>query len=339
MSVYRRGDSWYINIMLSGTRINRKAGRSKKEAQIVVAELKTMHRLKKLNVQDITDEAPPFSYAADLYLKYCMETRKARTYELADTDYKKHLSPFFCKYQIDGINTDVLKQYQSAKKKQGYANRTINIHIGLVRKVLNHDADERKLPHPTIKYPMLPESQKEHAFLTPEERDAFIASFPINTLSAKRALFALMTGLRPSELSYLSWNDISLEMKSLKVTSKPPAHTVKTNQERTVPLNQVAVDILQGLLKLKPGRWVFGVEGHVVKNIRKSIDNAAKKAGITKKITPNMLRHTFATLAIMKGADLKSVQTLMGHSDISTTQKYLHAVESQLRKTVDLLEN
>jgi integrase/recombinase XerD len=96
---------------------------------------------------------------------------------------------------------------------------------------------------------------------------------------------------------------------------------------------------VQGLLKQKPGRWVFGVEEHVVKNIGKSIDNAARKAGIKKKITPNMLGHTFATILLMKGADLKSIQALMEHSDIATTQKYLHAVESQLRKSVDLLED
>jgi integrase len=53
----------------------------------------------------------------------------------------------------------------------------------------------------------------------------------------KDSLFSLMTGLRPKELSSLAWDDINLEMKTLKVTSKPPEFIAKTNQERTVPLN------------------------------------------------------------------------------------------------------
>jgi len=64
-----------------------------------------------------------------------------------------------------------------------------------------------------------------------------------------------------------------------------------------------------------------------------------QRAGINKKITPNMLRHTFATHLILKGADLKSVQTLLGHASFTTTQTYVHAIQSQLKKASKLLEN
>jgi site-specific recombinase XerD len=100
------------------------------------------------------------------------------------------------------------------------------------------------------------------------------------------------------------------------------------------------LSVIKGILADKHDKqYVFCNKGKPIKSIRRSIDTAAKRAGITNKITPNMLRHTFATHAILKGANLKSVQTILGHASIATTQKYLHAVENQLKKTVRLLEN
>ena len=87
----------------------------------------------------------------------------------------------------------------------------------------------------------------------------------------------------------------------------------------------------------KRPKWVFSTSEKPVLRIRKSIDTARKNASIKRKITPNMLRHPFVTWLIIKGADIKSVQELAGHSDIQTTMRYAHAVKEQLRKSVCLL--
>jgi site-specific recombinase XerD len=186
---------------------------------------------------------------------------------------------------------------------------------------------------------MLPESEKQHAFLTPDETIRFLNAFQ-HAPSFRISYFGLMTGLRPKELTYLEWKDIDIEMKTAKITSKPPLFVIKDKQERAVQLNKAAMSILKEILADKPdNQYVFVHKGKPIKSIRRSIDTAAKRAGITKKMTPNMLRHTFATHAVMKGADIKSVQALLGHANIATTQKYVHAVEEQLKKTVKLLEN
>jgi len=195
------------------------------------------------------------------------------------------------------------------------------------------------LDRPEIKYPMLPESEKQHAFLTPDETIRFLNAFQ-HAPSFRISYFGLMTGLRPKELTYLEWKDIDIEMKTAKITSKPPDFVIKDKQERTVQLNKAAMSILKEILADKPdNKYVFVYREKPIKSIRRSVDTAAKRADIKKKMTPNMLRHTFATHAIMKGADLKSVQALLGDVYITATQKYIHAVEEQLKKTVKLLED
>ena len=155
----------------------------------------------------------------------------------------------------------------------------------------------------------------------------------------KRTCFGISTGMRPKELAYCALSDINMRMKTVKISSKPPDFIIKTKQERVIPLNDSALDIIKELDKKysKRPKWVFSTSERPVLSIRKSIDTARKKASIKRKITPNMLRHTFVTWLIIEGADIKSVQELAGHSDIQTTMRYAHAVKEQLRKSVSLL--
>jgi len=335
MSVYQVGKRWYIDIYLSGRRFRKSISQSKKKAQAIEAELKAKYLRRELRLEDIEDPLP-FDYVAKQYLKYCRDTKSLRTSELETTDYRKHIAPFFQGKLLQDISRDILLDYQALKKTEGYSNRTVNIHIGLVRKVMRYAEDKGYIRNVKLKYPMLDEAEKTHSFLTPQETKEFIKFFS-DDLAYKRVLFGLMTGMRPAELTYLSWDDIDFELKTAKISSKPPLWTIKTKQERVIPLNEKALTIVEELLKKRKGRWVFSHDDKPVKSVRTAMETAQKRAGITKRITPNMLRHTFATHLLMKGADIKSVQELLGHTSISTTQKYAHAIKEQLRKAVDLM--
>ncbi|KJR43932.1 Integrase, catalytic core, phage domain protein [Candidatus Magnetoovum chiemensis] len=185
-----------------------------------------------------------------------------------------------------------------------------------------------------LKYPMLKEPKKEHAFLSPSDFNLFIKHITYD-LAYKRVLFARNTGLRPSELTYLAWSDLDLELGILKIQSKTEWKP-KTNEERIVYLNNTAIEILRELNDNKRGRWVFSETDRPVKSIRKALATASRNAGLNKKVTPNMMRHTFATHALLRGGDIMSIKDQMGHSDIKTTEKYLHSVDAYRRKTVDL---
>lgn len=335
MSVHLRGKVWYIDITLGGRRIQKPTtAKTRGQAKRIQEDLRSKFRNKLLFIEDFNPR--PFSAAALEYLKYCKSVKSARTFEMEHTDYIKHLHPALGDSLLP-LSGDILREYQMTKKEEGYANRTINIHIGLIRKILYHAKDKKYIHEIDFKFPMLPESQKVHAFLSPEEFPAFIRHFN-RSMAYKRSLVGVCTGMRPTELAYLSWPDIDMQMCTAKIVSKPPAWVIKDNQERVIHLNNTAMYVLKDLYKNRKGPWVFSNTDRPVMSIRKAINTAAVNAGIKKKITPNMLRHTFATHALMKGADLKSIQEILGHSNIETTMKYIHAIKQQLKKTVDLMD-
>lgn len=340
MSIYKRGKSWYIDIRLGGIRINRAIASTKNEARTIEAELKTKYRLRLLGIRDIQNNNIAFDDIAQEYLQYIKDTKSVRTYELESTDYKKHIQLFFSNYPISDIDSDSLLSFQSKQKTKGYANRTVNIHIGLIRKIINFAKDKDYIRADfKLKYPILEEPRKIHAFLSPEELKKLSENITYD-IALKRVVFARNTGLRPSELAYLTWSDVDWHLKIIKIQSKKIGNATwmpKSRYERVVHLNKEAFQILKALYKKKSGPWVFSSSNKPVKNIRRALKTAAQKAGI-KHITPNMLRHTFACHALMKGADIQAVKDIMGHKNISTTDRYTHSIKESLKQAVKVLE-
>jgi len=155
-------------------------------------------------------------------------------------------------------------------------------------------------------------------------------------LGAIIALF-IFTGLRKKELLNLKLQDVNLERGSIKVYAK--------NKERLIPLNETAKEYLIDYLKVRPKR--DGINNVFVSTNRKAsaltgqglydlFRELRKKSNIHKKISPQILRHTFCTLMLRNGVNLRDIQLLAGHSDISTTAKfYLGCDDKQLKQAVD----
>lgn len=144
------------------------------------------------------------------------------------------------------------------------------------------------------------------------------------------------TGLRVSELVGLTLNQVNLRQGVVRVTGKG-------NKERLVPLGDAAIEQLQlylaqgrePLLKGKQCDAVFpSSRGRAMtrQTFWHSIKRYAIKAGINQSISPHILRHAFATHLLNHGADLRVVQMLLGHSDISTTQIYTHVARQRLKE-------
>lgn len=152
-----------------------------------------------------------------------------------------------------------------------------------------------------------------------------------------RAILEVMyaTGLRVSELIGLQLKDLHLSMGLLQTTGKG-------DKERIVPLGDLAIQWIETYLeearpfltRKHPEESHLFVNNHGKQlsrqGIWKNLKALVRKAGITKNVTPHTLRHSFATHLLENGADLRTVQELLGHADISTTQIYTHITKKRM---------
>jgi integrase/recombinase XerD len=142
------------------------------------------------------------------------------------------------------------------------------------------------------------------------------------------------TGMRVSELVSLRRAALMRDASFLTVTGKG-------NKERVVPLNDRARDAVKTwMAALPPGPWLFpagGEEGYLSRQVfARDLKLLAGRAGISaSRVAPHVLRHAFASHLLQGGADLRVVQTLLGHADISTTQIYTHVLDEKLRTLVE----
>lgn len=140
----------------------------------------------------------------------------------------------------------------------------------------------------------------------------------------------LDTGLRVSELCSLSPQNILWQQKSLRIKGKGGPHGKKSKQ-RVVPMSKRVQTLLEHYFAIN-NKWPVGP-----RQVQKIVKQIANKAQISKEVTPHILRHTFATLALQKGISLATVQKILGHDRLATTAIYLnftdeHVVEEFIRK-------
>jgi integrase/recombinase XerD len=153
-------------------------------------------------------------------------------------------------------------------------------------------------------------------------------------------------GLRSKEVRELRWYNVDFASRTITVIGKGDKvrdismtktlievlkkHSVIMDELMSNPKTKVEWDRTLVFPSLRTGRGLT--------DIRRPLRNAIKKAGITRKVTPHILRHSFATHLLDEGADLRTIQELMGHSDISTTQIYTHVSKTKKQAAVNLLE-
>jgi integrase/recombinase XerD len=179
-------------------------------------------------------------------------------------------------------------------------------------------------------------------FLDLDEVDRLLAQPDVTTPRGLRdkALISVLyaTGLRVSEL-------ISLKLTNLHLREGYLTCIGKGDKERIVPIGQEATEWAERYLadarpKLvpKPSPWLFvNARGGPLSRVGfwKLLKEYGLKAGIPRNISPHVLRHSFATHLLDRGADLRAIQMMLGHADLSTTQIYTHVLEARLRSVYD----
>ncbi|MBC7195398.1 MAG: site-specific tyrosine recombinase XerD [Caldisericia bacterium] len=190
---------------------------------------------------------------------------------------------------------------------------------------------------PTLDLTFPKNEKKLPQVLTVQEIERLINIIPNNSLKGKRdrAIIELLysSGLRVSEIINLKIKDIDFNNNYLKCFGKG-------SKERIVPFGELAKSYILDYLEERDKYKIFSeylfVNKRGDKLLRQQINNFlriySKKAKLKKKVHPHMLRHSFATHLLERGADLRSVQELLGHVDISTTQIYTHLTKDYLKE-------
>jgi integrase/recombinase XerD len=182
-------------------------------------------------------------------------------------------------------------------------------------------------------------------YLSVEDVDLLIAQPDVSTPRGlrDRAIIELLyaTGMRVSELVALRPADVNLEASYLTCTGKG-------DKQRIVPIGDEAATWVKRYLqqsrsallgKRRSNRLFVNARGGGIGLTRvgfwKILKSYARQAGITRSLSPHMLRHSFATHLLERGADLRAIQMMLGHADLSTTQIYTHVLEQRMRAIYD----
>ncbi len=245
--------------------------------------------------------------------------------------------------KIESLSKKEIISYIELRRRRGFSSRTQARFLSALRsfyKFLQFQKWIDSNPPEEVDTPKILKSLPR--FLSYEEVEELLSSPNESTQNGIRdkAMLELLyaTGLRVSELINLKLNQIIKDIPLIKVFGKG-------SKERLVPVTEKAMDFLEKYIKeVREKINKYSIDYVFLNNWGKPftrqrffqiIKDYAKKAGIKKQISPHILRHSFATHLLENGADLKSLQMLLGHSDISTTQIYTHITEERLRKLYD----
>jgi integrase len=179
-------------------------------------------------------------------------------------------------------------------------------------------------------------------YITPEEETAILNSAPLRLRPA--IVFSLHTGLRQGELLALTWNDFAPKVGRFGSVKVQGDHA-KDREDRHIPLTRTARQVLDSLPRpLKGDARVFAFLGSGRANLNKlwlaTLRDSKLNDGAARpqRITWHTLRHTYASRLVMAGVDLATVQRLLGHSNITTTQRYAHLARPHIEEAVLALD-
>ncbi|WAA10503.1 site-specific tyrosine recombinase XerD [Fervidibacillus albus] len=243
--------------------------------------------------------------------------------------------------ELNQVNRSDIMQFLSRLKEENKSSRTIARHIASIRSFHQFLLREKVTEHdPTIHIETPHREMTLPKVLNVNEVETLLRSPDVQTPFGLRdqAMLELMyaTGMRVSELIQLNVIDVHISMGFVRCIGKG-------NKERIIPIGRYALNAVETYIKngrpklLRPKYRTDALFlNHHGKRLSrqgfwKILKQLAQKAGIQKELTPHTLRHSFATHLLENGADLRSVQEMLGHSDISTTQIYTHVSKSRLK--------
>lgn len=264
--------------------------------------------------------------------------------------YLMRLVEFAGDIEVKNITAETVRKWRlwlnrlQDERKVDISITTQNYHLIALRSFLKFCSKRNIQTLPPEKVELARVKRKQVTFLTRDELEALFAQPDTNTVTGlrDRTILELLFsgGLRVSELVSLDRSHVSTKRREFTVRGKG-------QKDRLIFMSEAAsywiseylskrTDNAPALFIRYGGSQEQDTSGNFLRlaprSIQRIIAKYAKLAGITKKVTPHTIRHSFATDLLMNGADIRSVQTMLGHSDISTTQIYTHVTDPHLKE-------
>ena len=240
------------------------------------------------------------------------------------------------------VDYSLIVLFLQALKQDGYATSSTSRMISCLKKFFKFLQQEQLVETNPVQPLKVPKTSKTlPKALTVDEVTQVLNSCDTSTVLGLRdkAMLELLyaTGMRVSELITLKLSDLHLELGFLQTIGKG-------NKQRIIPIGQAATNWVQHYLtyarvvleqESNPVEYLFlnhRGNGFTRQGFWKNLKKIVQEAGIHKEVSPHTLRHSFATHILEAGADLRIVQELLGHSDISTTQIYTHLTNERMKE-------
>ena len=260
------------------------------------------------------------------------------------TNYKVDLKDFskFCgELSLEKIDYLLLRKYLAVLKEKSLGNRTVGRHLSALRSFFRFLARESIIKTNPILMLSSPKLDKHlPSFMTEEEVNKLIESafakdekdeFGLRDRAILEVFYS--SGLRISELVSLSIDDVDHISGVVKAFGKG-------KKERIVPIGDAALGAIKRYLdkrKKQSSALFLNKNGKRIgaRGVRDIVEKYLKGAGIARGVSPHTFRHSFATHLLNRGADLRTVQELLGHANLSTTQIYTHLTTDRLKSVYD----
>ena len=293
-----------------------------------------------MNLSELVSE-----FLEHLEIEQNRSQKTIRNYE----HYLMRLIEFTDDCDINKLDGEMVRQYRlwlnrfRDEHNQELSKTTQNYHLIAVRSFLKYLAKRDIKALTSDKIELAKVKRPQLTFLELDELERLLGAIDTATPVGlrDRAILELLFsgGLRVSELVNLDRDHINLERMEFMVRGKG-------QKDRPIFISDTAADWIQRYLDVRRDNFrplfvhLSGSKSDLdegeytrltVRSVQRLVQRYARLAGITKRVTPHTLRHTFATDLLINGADLRSVQSLLGHANVSTTQIYTHVTDPQLK--------
>jgi integrase len=329
----RNGAYWYLDYAVDGRRVRKRVGKSKRLAELALADVQVKIERKEIGFQAKDKNLSDFITE---YLEYAKTNKSHGSYVRNEIVLRTFKS--FAKIErLSSVTPRLIEDYKSFRLEGGTKASTINTELNTIKAALNRGLTLGYLSqNPCREVKKLKTARKQVRFLSKEEIHSLLDAANDRMRPIIETL--LYTGMRRDELTHLTWADIDFQRGIIAVQAKDGWHP-KDYEVRHIPMSPNLQEILKSRSRAA-SPWVFSTSNggpHLGHCLSRDFRKMLRSRGIGG-ASLHTLRHTFASHLAMNGTDIYTIQKLLGHSSIKTTEIYAHLAPDFLKAAVERLE-